>query len=210
MSNTDRRHGLKPLARVSLFLVSYLPLFLIMIFQQIYKNADYLHFGGFNKLALITFGQKFGAALFIAIVAILSALSLYVLLSDLSERAVDSGEVYRVVEVENKNSESIAYLFTYIIPFIFQDISDLAQLIPIMTLMWVTYTIYVNSSMILINPALSFWYSLYQVELTNGGSKNTKSIVLTRERFMEEGDTLKIRAIAHKIYFGIDLGKKDE
>lgn len=210
MSNTDRRHGLKPLARVALFLVSYIPLFLIMIFQQILKNADYLHFGGFNSQSIFTFVQKFGFSTALIVITSLSALSLYFLLGDLRDRATESGEAYRVVDVENKNSESIAYLFTYIIPFVFQDVSDLSQLIPIITLMCVTYTIYVNSSMILINPALSLWYSLYQVELTDGGKKNKKAVVLTKERFMEEGDTLKIKAIAHKIYFGIGLGKKNE
>ncbi|WP_025857091.1 hypothetical protein [Pseudomonas sp. CHM02] len=209
-SSRDRRHGLTRLGRLTLFLVSYIPLFLIIIFQQFYKNSDYISFGGFNSDAWMNFAKKFGVATTLIIISILAVVFLMVLLKNLGDRAEESGEISKVVDVENKNSESIAYLFTYIIPFVFQDPADPAQLIPIVTLMCVTYTIYVNSSMILINPTLSFWYSLYHVEVESLAGVKRKIIILTKEKFMEEGDLLKMKRIAHRLYFGIDLGRKDE
>ncbi|MDI3270839.1 hypothetical protein [Pseudomonas sp. AL03] len=209
-SSRDRRHGLTRLGKLTLFLVSYIPLFLIIIFQQFYKNSDYLSFGGFNSDAWMNFAKKFGVATTLIIISVLAVIFLMILLQNLLERAEESGEISKVVDVENKNSESIAYLFTYIIPFVFQDPADPAQLIPIITLMCVTYTIYVNSSMILINPTLSFWYSLYHVEVENLAGAKKKIIILTKEKFMEEGDLLKMKRIAHRLYFGIDLGRNDE
>lgn len=209
MQNNDRKHGLTRLARLTLFLVSYIPLFLIMVFQQLYKNSDYLYFGGFNKTALLMFVKNFGVTTVLVFISVTSLIALLLLLRNLTERASESGEITKITEVENKNSECIAYLFTYIIPFVFQDSSDPSQLVPIITLMVVTYTIYVNSSMILINPTLSFWYSLYHVEIESGTNKK-KIIILTSERFMEEGDVVKIKRIAHKLYFGKGLVSNNE
>jgi hypothetical protein len=209
VQNKDRKHGLTRLARLTLFLVSYIPLFLIMIFQQLYKNSEYLHFGGLNKAALLIFVKNFGVTTVLVFISVTSLIALLLLLRNLTERANESGETTKITEVENKNSECIAYLFTYIIPFVFQDSSDPSQLVPIITLMVVTYTIYVNSSMILINPTLSFWYSLYHVEIEAGTNKK-KVIILTGERFMEEGDIVKIKRIAHKLYFGKGLVSNNE
>ncbi|MFK3725478.1 hypothetical protein ACI2KE_16755 [Pseudomonas monteilii] len=209
MQHKERKHGLTGLARLTLFLVSYIPLFLIMIFQQLYKNSEYLNFGGFNKNAFLTFFKHFGVTTILALVSAMSLIALLLLLRNLTERTSESGETTKITEVENKNSECIAYLFTYIIPFVFQDSADPSQLVPIITLMVVTYTIYVNSSMILINPTLSFWYSLYHVEIEIGAT-NKKIVILTSERFMEEGDVVKIKRIAHKLYFGKGLVSNNE
>ncbi|WP_457258642.1 hypothetical protein [Pseudomonas azotoformans] len=203
MASHTRRHGLKRGARFSLFVVSYTPLFAIMSFQQIFQNKDYLHFAGFTEKAVLNFFRYFGASTFLIVISIFSLCGLLILLRNLDRRATESGEEITVTDVENKNSESIAYLFTYIIPFVFQDLSNIGQLIPIVALMSVTYAIYSNSSMMLINPTLSFWYSLYQIEYKDRAGKTKKTIVLTKERFLEEGDTLRPKRIAHKLNYGV-------
>lgn len=203
MASHTRRHGLKRGARFSLFIVSYTPLFAIMIFQQIYQNKDYLHPVEITKETALNFFRYFGVSSFLVIISIISLIGLLILLRNLERRASESGEEITVTDVENKNSEAIAYLFTYIIPFVFQDLSNISQLVPIIALMSVTYAIYSNSSMMLINPTLSFWYSLYQIEYKDNTGKTKKTIVLTKERFLEEGDTLRPKRIAHKLSYGV-------
>ena len=44
-----RQPELKVSARLILFLVSYIPLFLIMLFSQFYKYKGYLNYGGINN-----------------------------------------------------------------------------------------------------------------------------------------------------------------
>lgn len=203
MASHTRRHGLKRGARFSLFIVSYTPLFAIMVFQQIYQNKDYLHPVEITKETALNFLRYFGVSSFLVIISIISLIGLLILLRNLERRASESGEEITVTDVENKNSEAIAYLFTYIIPFVFQDLSNISQLVPIIALMSVTYAIYSNSSMMLINPTLSFWYSLYQIEYKDNTGKTKKTIVLTKERFLEEGDTLRPKRIAHKLSYGV-------
>ncbi len=43
---SSRKEELKIGARLTLFLVSYMPLFLIMTVNQLYKKKDYLNWGG--------------------------------------------------------------------------------------------------------------------------------------------------------------------
>lgn len=210
MTENNRRHGLKKGARLALFIVSYIPLFAIMSFQQIYKNSNFLNYTEINKESLTNFIHYFGASTFLISISTCSLGGLLILLKNLKRRATESGDTFKVSDVENKNSEAIAYLFTYIIPFVFQDLSDISQLIPIIALMSVTYAIYSNSSMMLINPTLSFWYSLYQIEYQDNAGKTKKTIVLTQERFLEEGDTIRLKKIAHKLNFGINIGDTNE
>jgi hypothetical protein len=174
-----------------------------MVFQQIYQNKDYLHPVEITKETALNFLRYFGVSSFLVIISIISLIGLLILLRNLERRASESGEEITVTDVENKNSEAIAYLFTYIIPFVFQDLSNISQLVPIIALMSVTYAIYSNSSMMLINPTLSFWYSLYQIEYKDNTGKTKKTIVLTKERFLEEGDTLRPKRIAHKLSYGV-------
>lgn len=43
---SSRNEELKVGARLTLFLVSYMPLFLIMFVNQLYKKKEFLHWGG--------------------------------------------------------------------------------------------------------------------------------------------------------------------
>lgn len=54
---TKRRFELKKGAKLTLFLVSYIPLFLIMCFSQVYTYREYLNWGGLNLEALVTYLQ---------------------------------------------------------------------------------------------------------------------------------------------------------
>ena len=200
----ERKYILKPGAKLALFLVSYTPLFLIMCFTQLYEYRDHLAWGGLNYTSLVNYLRYFGAVTALIIMSAFGLAGLRFLLSNMRRRAGVNGKLVKVVDIENKNSESISYLFTYIIPFVFQDLSSVTNVFSVGVLLVVTYLIYSNSSMILINPTLSMTYSLYHVEYEDiSNSIMRKGMIVSKNKFLEEGDEIKIQSMGHKLYYAI-------
>lgn len=201
-----KRQGLKGGARLALFLVSYVPLFLILMMQQLYKYSDHLRWGGLNAESIFRFVKYFGAVSVLAAASLLGLLGLWLLIRNVGRRAQLSGDVATIIDIENKNSESISYLFTYVIPFVFQDLSDPISVLSVSILLLVTFLIYTNSSMLLINPTISMWYSLYQIEyIDQGTKKKKKGMVLSRNKYLEEHDKIKLKRLGHRLYFSASL-----
>lgn len=202
-----RQPELKVSARLTLFLVSYIPLFLIMVFSQFYKYKGYLNYGGFNKDSILIFIKYFGAASVLILLSLYGIVGLIRLFKNIDRRTTTNGRTIKIIDIENKNSESISYLFTYIIPFVFQDLSNMIDLFSVSMLLIVTFLIYSNSSMLLINPTISIKYSIYMIEYKNASSdKIKKGMILSKNRFLEEDDLVKIRKIGHKLFYAIDIG----
>jgi len=207
----NRQPDLKIGARLTLFIVSYLPLFLIMSFSQIYKYKDYLHWGGFNYTTIGTFIEYFGAITVLILFSLFGVIGLYFLLKNIDRRTNINGDLVTVVDIENKNSESISYLFTYIIPFVFQDLSSITNVFSVAVLLIVTFLIYSNSSMLLINPTISIKYSLYMVEYnTSLQQKSKKGMILSKNKFLEEDDQIKIKKIGHKLFYAVEPRIKND
>ena len=204
----NRKHGLKGGARLSLFLVSYIPLFLILIIQQLYKYIHYLVWGGFNSESIFLFIKYFGAISILILASLVGVLGLWILIRNLHMRAKSSGEAVTIIDIENKNSESISYLFTYLIPFVFQDLSEFISVLSVIILLVVTYLIYTNSSMLLINPTISMWYSLYEIEyVENSTGQKKKGMILSKDKILEEHDQVKLKRLGHRLYYSTDNGE---
>ena len=91
-------------------------------------------------------------------------------------------------------------MFTYLIPFVFQDLSSCVNVVSILVLLIVTFMIYVNSGMILINPTISMKYTLYQISYENIENKTIRNgMIITESRYLEEGDILDIEDVGHKL-----------
>lgn len=203
---SERKSDLKTGARLTLFLVSYLPLFAIMSFTQLYKYKESLNWGGLNKAAFLIFIEYFGAVSVLSLLSIFGVFGLILLFRNVNRRAETSGNLVTICDIENKNSESISYLFTYLIPFVFQDLSELTNVFSVTVLLIVTFLIYSNSSMLLINPTISMKYTIYSVEYTLGPiDQKRKGMIISKNRFLEEDDLVKIKKIGHKLFYAIDL-----
>ena len=57
-------------ARISLFIVSYLPLFFIMCFVQLYTYSDYLNWKGISVESVTVFLKYFGAVSFLIVLSL--------------------------------------------------------------------------------------------------------------------------------------------
>lgn len=189
-------------ARASLFIVSYLPLFFIMCFVQLYNYRSYLNWKGISTESVTIFLKYFGAVSILIALSLFGIVGLVIFLKNIERRCKTSGRTVRILDIENKNNESISYLFTYIIPFVFQDLSRLSNVIPMMVLLTVTALIYINSSMILINPTISIKYTLYQINyLDIESNKKRSGMILTKSRYLEEDDLLDIEDVGPKLFY---------
>lgn len=195
----QRAMELYGVAKFALFATSYSPLFLLIIVKQVYDNYSFLHFGGLNSEALACFFSKFFVATMLIGVILFGFIGCYILLSNLKKKR--GGDYVTITDVNNRNSESVGYIATYIIPFVFQDFGSLYEIFSIIFLLFVIYTSYVNSNMLLINPILSiFKYSLFEIRYVQNNIEKS-GLVITKDPLIKEGDDIKISAIGFKLYY---------
>lgn len=183
--------------RFTLFVTSYSPLFLLMIVKQISINYQTL----INFTINYDFFKNFGLTIFLIVLLILGFVGLRFFITDTSKSTEDAGDAVIINDVKNKNSEAINYIGTYIIPFLFQNYSSFYELFSIAILLIVIYFIYINSTLILINPILNIRYNLYEIGYSQG-INNCYGMLITKIKYLEEGDKILLKRIGHKLYLG--------
>jgi len=183
-----------------LFVTSYLPLFGLLILRQIKQNKEFLSFDSFSNNAIFLALSKFGLSLFLILISIFGLYGVHQLLKNL-KRKINNGELVKITDVENKNSEAIGYISTYIVPFIFQDTNDIFDLSSILIVLIIIFLIYTKSNMIVINPILNITHSLFQIEYTKNGKKR-KGLLITELKEIDEQDEIKINQISKNIFYG--------
>lgn len=187
-------------AEFVLFVTSYIPLFLLIIFRQISKNIDYLNWGGINKQAMIFFLGKFGFSLFLIIISLFSLYGCIALFSNF-DKNIDNGENIILKDVRNRNSEAIGYIATYIIPFIFQSFDNFYEIFAFVFLMVIIYRIYINSNLLLINPLLSFIFSIFDIEYEEQNGKKRNGLIITKDKYIKEDTIITVYPIGYKLFY---------
>lgn len=198
--NSVKKVRLNNITILALFITSYIPLFGLLILRQIKQNIDFLNFGEFSFESFFLFIKKFGLASFLFLIAIFGYIGLRFLITNLEVKKVN-GELVKITEIENKNNESIGYISTYIIPFIFQDTNNFFDIFSIFIVLIIIYSIYIKSNMITINPILNLSHTLYQIEYSKKGRKK-KGLLIIKNEDLEVGQEIKINQITKNIYYG--------
>lgn len=189
---------------MALFITSYIPLFLIVIAKQLKDGSDYLCWGGWSRDALWCCATHFGISLVLAVVTIFGIGGIIVLLRNL-ETNLDNGQTVRVTKISNRNSEAVGYIATYIVPFLASDFTSWYECVIFVVVMALIYVIYTNSNMILINPLLSIWYSLLEVEYKTVGDSSGElhdALVITDNKNYKENVNYQMYPIGFKLYYG--------
>lgn len=195
--NTNKLYGI---AEFVLFATSYIPLFLLIVFKQISENSEFLHWGGWSKETRLVFYEKFGFSFLLIFLSIFSLWGCKLLFSNFKKN-IDNGENITLKDVRNRNGESIGYIATYIIPFIFQSFNSYYEIFAFFFLMIIIYRIYVNSNLLLINPILSFRYSIFEIQYEEQNGKSRNGLIIIQNKFIEEDTMIKIYPIGHKLFF---------
>lgn len=195
MKSRTELHGV---AKFALFATSYTPLFILIIIKQVYDNRSYLHFGGLNLDAVKCLFEKFTISIILATIIIFGILGCVFLFQNLKQKR---GNKVIVTEVTNRNSESVGYIATYIIPLVFQNFNSLYEIIAVLFIFIVMYSIYINSNLLLINPVLNlFQYSIFEIKYTY--KQTTKSgLIIIRSSEVEEESNLNIFPIGFKLFY---------
>lgn len=160
-------------ARFILFLSSYIPLwviFAIITFQTLPWVS-----GAFVALAVVSF---LGTIFFLRAVQNFSGIDLKI------------GIIHR------KDSETMSYIASYIIPFAATAFDKAEQVYALAVFFVVLGFVYINSSMIHINPLLSLLgFHLYEVEDADGNP-----YFLISKRNLRRGDDIRAIDLANGIF----------
>lgn len=197
---THRINNLSALAPFSLFLLSYIPLFVILALRQITSNYEFLHWGGWSLDALICMLNNFGvASLCIALIAF-GVLGGWAVFYNI-EKYVGNGTTITIQSISGGNDEVIAYLATYILPIASFDLNEIIDLISLSIFFFITYKLYSRSKLLLVNPILGLKYSIYSFTFIDQQIQRS-GIIISRDHDILEGDQVQIYNIGYQIYFG--------
>lgn len=160
------------ISKIILFYFAYLPLFIILTINNISDGKTILFISAL--LVIIGFGL---------VCTILKLIS----------EVVPSQEKFEILE--NKNSEYLGFLVTYILPFLV-SFSTINQIFSFSLLMLLVAYLYIDTSLFCVNPFLKlfFKYNIYEVEF-----EKQKFYYLTQKKPPQGNMTGEIRIIGENI-----------
>jgi hypothetical protein len=161
------------LTRFLLFLSSYIPLWVIF---AVITARDHIYVAcGFGTLALFSF---FGTLYYLRRVQTFSGVNIAIGI------------------IRRQDSETMSYIASYVVPFAATSLDSFEQVVALAIFLAVLCVVYINTSMIHINPLLSILgYNLYEVEDSEGDTK----FLISRRR-IRRGDMVVAIDIADGIF----------
>jgi hypothetical protein len=196
----NRNNSLVGLSPLVLFLSSYIPLFGLIALRQFYNNLTYLNWCGFNKPAIMCFVSKFGISVLCLVIIVFGLIGTYFVFRFI-EKDSSNGATIEIKDISSLNDEPIAYLATYIVSIMFQDYSNIADVVTVLILFFIVYRLFVSSKLLLVNPILGLKFSIYSFTFIDG-SIQRQGIVITKNKDIQEGDQVQIYNIGYQLYFG--------
>ena len=155
--------------KILLFISSYFPLLMIFTIQN-WRNHGVWSF----------------------IPAIIGGISLLGLAAFLHFVNTTSPRVQQVAQVQRKDAEVMAYIVSYVFPFLGLNFDDPLNMISLGIFFLILGIIYINSNMVHINPTLIiFGYHIYEIEAPNGA---IYTVISYRDRIIK-GENLKVVVI---------------
>lgn len=188
------------LAPLMLFLSSYIPLFGIIALRQIISNFDYLNWAGFSCSGIMLFVTHFGIASLCMVFIIVGSIGTYFVF-ELIKSDAPNGNNSKIIEVTSMNDEALGYLATYVIPLLYQDYSNLMDFCTMIVIFVIIYKLYVNSKLLLVNPMISFKYSIYSIKYHDGDIQR-QAMLISPDKNILENDTVKLYNIGYQLFYG--------
>lgn len=182
---------MKRIVQILLFIISYVPLYVILFFQNLNDNIyvkDTKDFIGISELiAINTISLSFLALIIISIS--LYFLFFYIVLKSSTEKLT-------IKEVKSNNVEHLSYLATYILPFVGLKFDSWQSIFATISLFYVLGHIYIKTNMILTNPTLTFFgYSISTIT----DSKDKTKLVIHKEE-LSKNKELDFVPLVENIY----------
>lgn len=201
--NNRNINNLNKKAQRSLFITSYIPLFGLLILKQVSINIEYLEWGGVSLTSVSIFVEKFGLSFILLMITIWGIGGAKATFTNLEKRILN-GFPIKITNIKERSSESINYIATYIMPFLFQSFDGWVDLVSIIIILLIIYRIYINSTLLLVNPILNLFYGFYEIEYGENGIINLGYIII-RNKLLVESDKIKIYPIGHKMFYAKEI-----
>ena len=164
--------------KLLMFLSSYVPLIIIFSIRVV-NNYRYFTISGI----------------------IISIILTIILLRILKATAQFPIEPISLSSVNYKSSDLLAYMFSYVFPFLDLDPGSYIDSIIILFIFVILAVIYINSNMIYINPMLSvFGYKIYEIT----SKTNDVYILITKKSKLPVGEILDVHDLGSNVKMGVN------
>lgn len=158
--------------KIGLFLSAYSPLFIIIILKSL-EN---------------------GILLFSLVISLVITNAIWLVVINLAGKK--NIKTIKVKSLENKTGESLSYIIGYVISLADYNLYQTQDIIIVLMLILVLYTIYSNSDMIFINPLMNILgYRMFEVTTEN----NEKIKIIIRQKFRDHAK-LDIQDLSDEFY----------
>lgn len=172
------------ITKMFLFLSAFLPLFLILAIQNY---------------------EQYGLRVLIPIAVIIFITSVWLFLF-LKWVRQTSPERLEIDSVQRKDAEVIAYLLTYIFPFLELKFKDMAHLFSLGVFFVVLMILNVNANLIHVNPVFNLLgYHVFEIKDTQ---MRTHTLITWRSRVRRD-DQLKAAKIGDDLFMEVKHGHKN-
>lgn len=181
--------------KVLLFLSSYAPMFMILYVRGLSPSAATLY--GAQGIGVCSGTPLWFSILMIAL-TVLPFAFLYAVLRITSKAA---GTEVSNVTATSRSEETLSYVVTYIIPFLTFEPSSPQDIVSIAILLLTLGSIYVNSSMLYINPTLSLLgYGVYRVD---GLGSTTPAMLISKRGSELRNARIYVACITDNIFLEV-------
>ena len=182
-----------------LFVSSYSPLFLITAFISLSDHIiikfskPYLSFINFNLLDISILLSIF--FLILSLVSIAWTLHFIKI-----HKNVGTEPSPKIENIQKKDTDIMAYIATYLIPFMNLDFNNILLTISFLFFIVLVGYIYIFSNLFYINPIFNIMgYHIYEIEIKNGKYTNSKILISYRKDDII-GNVLNVITIDNDIY----------
>lgn len=108
---------------------------------------------------------------------------------------------YAIVEIENKESEHLSFLTTYIIPLICFNFESNRYVIVLLLLLIIIGIIYIRTDLYYANPTLAILgFRIYKVKLERNDISKSNVILISRKKLFLR-DFVSYKKLDEKIFY---------
>ena len=194
---------LRIIAQLVLFSSSYLPLSLLLLIRMALSDLSFI--SSVSEISLQSV-LILTTTIVLSIMFLLGSIGLWLFIKQM-KRDVSNGFPQIVKEVYNKKAETIGYIATYIIPFVFQTLNTSFEYIALLLFLGLIFSIYRDSVLLTINPVLCLFYSTYEVKYEENGIVKNGILIIDEYDLVEE-DKVIMYKIGKMLYFGKTINKE--
>lgn len=196
--------SLSNLASSSFFCLSYAPLFVLMIGKSVIFNYQNLHFAGFNLSGFKIFFRCFSIPVLCLAGVVWGITGSYFLLKNLEDRKPARVPV-EIKAAENQGSEALTYLVSYALPLLQTSGNAWMDSLIFLVIISLYFGLYRNSKLVLVNPVLNLFYSLFQISFTRLDMQDKTKIyqgwAISKASTISEGDKLMALEIGNNLFY---------